>query len=72
MDSTTPHMNWVSNDFISVLSLFRQKCQFYFSVKEIKEEKQVDHIFLYNGDIKLQIYNSWDLTDSLRKEPKVI
>ena len=58
---------------IAVMSFFKQQCELFFSVKDIAENKQVDHILLLSGKESLRQYNSWSLgNDADRRIPAVI
>ena len=57
-DSFIPRMDWEGADQSLALKLFKQKCDLYFSVKDVKKEKQVDHILLFAGEPGLRFYNS--------------
>lgn len=61
-DSITPRMDWSSPDVTTALKIFKQQCSLYFAVKDIKPEKQVDHILLFAGAEGLKIFNSWSLS----------
>ena len=65
-------MNWDAPDPSLALKLFKQKCELYFSVKEIKKEKQVDHILLFAGETALKFYNSWGLSAEDAKQPEKV
>ena len=54
-----PRMNWTNNDLPGGLKLFKQTRELYFLVKEIKKEKQVDHILLFMGEAGLKMYNAF-------------
>ena len=65
-------MDWSSADVPGTFRLFKQKCQIYFTVKDIKKEMMVNHILLYAGDDGIKLYNSWTLTDTERNDPDVV
>ena len=71
-DTFIPRMDWDAADPSQALKLFEQKCNLYFSVKDIKKEKQVDHILLFSGEPGLKFYNSWGLTEEEKKDPEVV
>ena len=48
-----------------------KQCELYFSVKEVKEEKQVDHILLFTGANGIRMFNSWGLSEG-EKSPDVV
>ena len=62
-----PYMNWSGPDLPRTFKLFKQKCEIYFTVRDIKPEKRASHIRLYVGDEGLRIFNSWTLLDSDRE-----
>ncbi|XP_048257540.1 uncharacterized protein K02A2.6-like [Haliotis rufescens] len=73
MDSVAlPKLNWSSDEIANDFRLFKQRCKLYFSVKNIKNDKQVDHILLFTGDDGLKAFNSWTLTEEEAKDPQVI
>ena len=65
-------MDWDNADQSLALKLFKQKCELFFSVKDVKREKQADHILLFAGEPGLKFYNSWGLPAEEQKDPKVI
>ena len=68
----TPHMNWSGPDLPGTFNLFKQKCDIFFTVRDIKPEKRVNHMLLYVGDEGLRMFNSWTLSDSDREKPYVL
>ena len=70
--SAMPRMNWSSADIAGTFSLFKQKCQILFAVKEIKRENTVNYILMYIGDEGLRIYNSWTLSENDKADPNVV
>ena len=71
-ESITPHMDWANPDQGSAIKLFKQQCELYFSVKEVKKEKQVDHILLFTGANGIRMFNSWGLGEAEGKDPEVV
>ncbi|XP_037075829.1 uncharacterized protein LOC119096928 [Pollicipes pollicipes] len=71
-DSFIPRTDWEAADQSLAIKLFKQKCELFFSVKEIKKEKQVDHILLSSGEPGLRFYNSWGLLAEGEKDPKKV
>ena len=65
-------MNWGSADLVHAFETFKQRCGFYFSVKDVKREKQVDHILLLSGEEGMKRFNSWKLTPEEAKDPDVV
>ena len=55
-------MNWSSPDLAGTFKLFQQKCDLYFTVRDINPERRASHILLYVGDEGLRIFNSWSLS----------
>ena len=51
-------------DLLETFELFQQQIQLYFSVGNIKIDKQLDNLLLALGANGLQIYNSWSLDSS--------
>ena len=56
-----PPMDWNAPDLPDTFALFQQQIKLYFSVRNIKIDKQLDNLLLTLGAIGLQIYNSWSL-----------
>ena len=71
-DITGPRMDWSSTDLSSAMKMFKQRCTLYFTVKDIKAEKQVNYILLNSGDEGLKIYNSWSLSAEEAQKPDVV
>ena len=69
---TSLRMDWSSSNLAETFKLFKQRCELYFSVKDIKIAKQVDHILLLSGEEGLKRFNSWGLTAEEKKNPEVI
>ena len=65
-------MNWGSENLVEAFETFKQRCELYFSVKEIKEEKQVDHILLLSGEEGMKQFNSWKLPPEEVMDPKKV
>ena len=63
---------WASSHMPGSLKLFTQTCTLYFSVNDVKKEKQVDHILQFMGEVGLKMYNSWSLTGKDRMDPGVV
>lgn len=59
--SVAPRMKWWNQNLLIALKLFKQKCEMFSSVKEVKVETQVDYLILYAGNEGLKIYNTWSL-----------
>ena len=60
----TPRMDWNTPDLSETFALFQQQMRLYFSVRNIKIDKQLDNLLLALGANGLQIYNSWSLDSS--------
>ena len=71
-DSILPRMDWSNPDLSGAIKMFKQRCELYFSVKDIKKEKQVDHILLFIGEEGIKMFNSWGLTDAQKKDPEEV
>ncbi|XP_063953999.1 uncharacterized protein K02A2.6-like [Lytechinus pictus] len=71
-DSVVPKLSWEDEDLPGAIQIFKQQCELYFSVKNVREEKQVDHILLFMGTPGLRMYNSWDLAERDRKNIAVV
>ena len=65
-------MNWGSADLVHAFETFKQRCGLYFSVKDVKREKQVDHILLLSGEEGMKRFNSWKLSPEEAKDPDVV
>ena len=70
-DSVMPRMLWDDPDLPGAIAIFRQQCDLNFSVKNVRADKQVDHILLFMGAAGLRMYNSWGLTDN-KNDPKTV
>ena len=57
----TPRMDWNASDLSETFALFQR---LYFSVRNIKIDKQLDNLLLALGANGLQIYNAWSLDSS--------
>ena len=71
-ESVVPRMSWDDDDLPGAIQIFKQQCELYFSVKNVQEEKQVDHVLLFMGTPGLRMYNSWGLADSEKKNITVV
>ena len=71
-ESVVPRLSWDDDDLPGAVKIFRQQCELYFSVKNVKEEKQVDHVLLFMGSPGLRMYNSWGLADHEKKDIAVV
>ena len=71
-ESIMPRMDWANSDQGSAIKLFKQQCELYFSVKEVKKEKQVDHILLFTGANGIRMFNSWGLSENEEKDSDVV
>lgn len=72
MSDGVPRMDWSADDQTSAIKLFKQRCELYFTIKDIKEEKQAHHILYFSGEQGLAKFNSWTLTEAQKKSPKEI
>ena len=71
-ESIMPCMDWANSVQGSAIKLFKQQCELYFSVNEVKKEKQVDHILLFTCANGITMYNSWGLSETEGKDPNVV
>ncbi len=62
-DSTKPVMDWVSENKVEAMALFKQKVEIFFKLKKVKAEDKVGTLLLLAGDEGLKLYNSWNLPD---------
>ena len=69
MADSLPSMNWGSTNLTEAFSLFKQKCELYFTIKKITGEQQVPYILRAVEDEGLKRYNSWTLTETEKKDP---
>ena len=60
----TPRMDWNASDLSETFALFQKQMRLYFSVRNIKIDKQLDNLLLALGANGLQIYNAWSLDSS--------
>lgn len=49
LNTCVPQMDW-SGDVAMAFKLFKQRCEMYFSIMDIKADKQVDYILLLAGE----------------------
>ena len=72
-NQNTPYMNWSSPDLAGTFKLFQQKCDLYFTVRDIIPAQRASHILLlYVGDEGLRIFNSWSLSAADAVNPNLI
>ena len=71
-NSIMPQMDWSSHDIVNTFEMFKQQCELYFSVKDIKKQKQVDNILLLSGREGITKYNSWGLSGEEAKNPEKV
>ena len=72
MSDSVPHVYWASDDKTAVIKLFKQRCELYLVIKDIKKDKQVQYILYFAGDKGLEKFNSWTMTDAQKKDPEEI
>ena len=65
-------MNWSSPDLAGTFKWFQQKCDLYFTVRDINPAQRASHILLYVGDEGLRIFNSWSLSAADAVNPNLI
>ena len=65
-----PYMDWSNPDHGGMVAMFKQGCNLCFSIKNIAENKQVDHILLFAGEQGLRIYDSCDMDDQVSQDPQ--
>ena len=53
--SDKPRLDWTAANLPETFQLFKQRCQIYFDIKDIKVEKQVSHILFFTGDEGLYV-----------------
>ena len=68
-ESYVSRMDWSHADQANAIKLFKQQCDMYFTIKNIKPDRQVDHILLFMGSQGLRMYNSWGLPQAEAKDP---
>ena len=61
-NDNTPRMNRSSPDLPGTFKLFKQKCEIYFTVRDIQSEKRASHILLYVGDEDFKNVQLMDIT----------
>ena len=65
-----PFMCWETPNLVESLKFFNQKCELFFPVKGIAENKQIDSILLLSGKEGLRRNNSWSFgNDADRRNP---
>ena len=67
-----PLVRFPDPDRANAVKIFHQQCDLYFSVKNVADNKQVDHILLFSGATGIKIYNSWGLVGDDKKSSTVV
>ena len=65
-------MDWKSPDLPSSFKLFKQKVELYFTIKDIKREKQMPFILRAVNDEGLRRYNTWSLSEAEATDPNYV
>ncbi|CAI9719522.1 Hypothetical predicted protein [Octopus vulgaris] len=69
-----PTMNWDSIDIVEAFKKFRRKSQLVFKsfLKGITDEEKVSYILLWTGEKGLDLFNSWDMSESDCNNPDTL
>uniref|UniRef100_A0A0L8FTP1 Retrotransposon gag domain-containing protein n=1 Tax=Octopus bimaculoides TaxID=37653 RepID=A0A0L8FTP1_OCTBM len=61
-----PTMNWDADDIVEVFKKFKQKTQLAFRsfLKGTTADEKVSYILLWAGEKGLDLFNSWDMSES--------
>ena len=69
-------MNWLTTDLPTEFRSFRQYCELIFSgpfaEKGQSQSERVTYILLWVGQEGLRMYNTWDLSETDKKDVEVI
>ena len=71
-DLPSPIMDWTNPDRSTSLKEFKQMCDLWFAIRDIKPEQQKNYILLWSGTEGLRRYNTWGLTQEQEKNPDII
>ncbi|CAI9729108.1 Hypothetical predicted protein [Octopus vulgaris] len=69
-----PTMNWDSDDIVEAFKKFKQKTQLAFKsfLKGTTAEEKVSYILLWTGEKGLDLFNSWDMSESDCNNPDTL
>ena len=69
-----PRMNWLATDLPTEFRSFRQYCELIFSepFAEKGQSERVTYILLWVGQEGRRMYNTWDLSETDKKDVEVI
>ena len=69
-----PRMNWLATDLPTEFRSFRQYCELIFSgpFAEKGQSERVTYILLWVGQEGRRMYNTWDLSETEKKDVEVI
>ena len=69
-DSTKlPKIDWTREDTAEAMNMFKQHCDLYFGMNDIKKDRQVQHILFWSGEEGLKKFNSCGMSDDDAKDP---
>ena len=69
----TPEIYWDNDDqLFSHITLWQQKCQLIFDCQlgHASKQRKAVSIFLWSGNCRLEIYNSWCIKDVQQDNPE--
>ena len=69
-DLPSPSMDWTNPDRSTALKEFKQMCELWFAIKDVKPENQKNYILMWSGTEGLRRYNTWGLTEEQEKNPQ--
>ncbi|CAI9734445.1 Hypothetical predicted protein [Octopus vulgaris] len=69
-----PIMNWDSSDVVEEFKKFKQKAQLAFKsfLKGTTDDEKVSYILLWSGNKGIDLYNSWDMSESDCNDPDTL
>ncbi|CAI9715336.1 Hypothetical predicted protein [Octopus vulgaris] len=69
-----PIMNWDSDDILEAFKKFKQKTQLAFKsfLKGTTNDEKVSYILLWMGNKSLDLFNSWDMSESDCNNPETL
>jgi len=65
-------MDWGAPNHAEAFKLFKQQCELYFTIRDVKKEKQSYHIIYFTGQEGIKRSNAWQLSEDDRKDPEKI
>uniref|UniRef100_A0A0L8FNQ1 Retrotransposon gag domain-containing protein n=1 Tax=Octopus bimaculoides TaxID=37653 RepID=A0A0L8FNQ1_OCTBM len=69
-----PTMNWEADDIVEAFKKFKQKTQLAFKsfMKGATADEKVSYILLWTGEKGLDLFNSWNMSESDCNNPDIL